>query len=261
MPLFCPAGPGKELGGFQGFGSYRPLHLPPCLASPPPPFTHPVANPCPCCPHLPTIPLPFPAHSTPTVRGLWSGALSEMLEKLELPGALAANRTARNKCTTYRVQTPKSHRGQYPSAVDSRASGQGGRQIAATSLSLSLSLSVCVCVCVCQGLNSMLKLRGSTSLCPTSSANHEFKVPCPAGGRARGRSYYRMHPTHRGSCPASPSTLHQHTHCMCACPTAPHSPSHVSLQLRSRGEDRGLGAGTSPAAQRFRVEEERRSST
>ena len=37
---------------------------------------------------------------------------------------------------------------------------------------------VCVCVCVCQVSDSsiMLKLRGSTILLPTTSANHEFCV-------------------------------------------------------------------------------------
>ena len=68
------------------------------------------------------------------------------------------------------------------------------------------------------------------------------KVHALQVGRPKGQSCYYVYtapPTHRGSCPAIPSTVHQDTHCMRVCPTAPHIPSHASL--RDKRGSWGLG--------------------
>ena len=110
------------------------------------------------------------------------------------------------------------------------------------------AVCVCVCVCVCAKVSfpDMLKLRGSTSLCPTAAANHVSKGPCPARGLPQ--SAILLLYVHRAAnaprlLPCDP--IHgapRHTHCMHVCPTAPHIPSHASL----KGKRGSWGLGVRP---------------
>ena len=117
---------------------------------------------------------------------------------------------------------------------------------------------MCVCVCVPRyhfQTCSNYKVQQLYILLPLQTMC--LKVHALHVGRPKGQSCYYMYTaplTHRGSCPAIPSAVHQDTHCMRVCPTA----SHIPTPCIPEGEEGVLGAESSPAVHAEKISKGRK---